>query len=89
MPATLEHNSNPHGSSLKPLWIIAAIVFAVSLVTAIGMIVQTMNWLRLNGADLPVWYGPVTTLSEWGLTLSSAGLIVLAVLTILRNYRNK
>ncbi len=66
-----------------------AAIFVVSLVTSIGMIVQTMNWLRLNRTGLPAWYSPVTTLSEWGLTISSVGLIVLAVLTVLRSYRNK
>jgi hypothetical protein len=54
------------------------------------MIGLTMNWLRLRGPGmLPAWYGPATTLSEWGLTLSSVGLIVLAVLSVLRGYRNK
>jgi hypothetical protein len=60
------------------------------MVASIGMIGLTMNWLRLRGPGmLPAWYGPATTLSEWGLTLSSVGLIVLAVLSVLRGYRNK
>ena len=85
-----EHN--PHssrGPSLKPLWFLTAGIFVVSLVASIGMIGLTMNWLRLKGPDLPGWYNPATALSEWGLTLSSIGLIILAVLAILRNYRNK
>jgi hypothetical protein len=87
MPTPLEQNPNSPGFSLKPLWIIAAIAFAISLAASIGMIIQTMNWLRLKGGGLPAWYGPATTLSEWGLALSSASLIALAVVTILRNYR--
>ena len=83
-----EHNPDL-GPSLKPLWFLMAILFVVSLVASIGMIVQTMNWLRLKGPDLPAWYNPVTTISEWGLTLSSVGLLVLTVVTVLRSYRNK
>jgi hypothetical protein len=90
MPLPQDHNPRPsHGPNLKPLWFITAILFAVSLVASIGMIGLTMNWLRLRGADLPAWYSPATWLSEWGLTLSSIGLIVLTVLTVLRSYRNK
>jgi hypothetical protein len=86
----LEHNPpQSPGPSLKPLWFLTAAIFVVSLVASIGMIAMTMNWLRLRGPGLPSWYGPATTLSEWGLTLSSVGLLVLAVVTILRSYRNK
>ncbi|WP_035359243.1 hypothetical protein [Edaphobacter aggregans] len=85
-----EHNPHPPtGPSLKLLWFLTASVFVASLVASISMVALTMNWLRLKGPDLPNWYSPVTTLSEWGLTLSSVGLLVLAVLTILRSYRNK
>jgi hypothetical protein len=66
-----------------------AILFVVSLVASIAMIVQTMNWLRLRGTGLPSWYQPMTTLSEWGLTLSSIGLLVLAAVTVVRGYRGK
>jgi len=86
----LEANSQlAHRPSLKPFWFITAICFAISFVVSVTMIVQTMNWLRLKRTDLPAWYQPMTTLSEWGLTLSSFGLLVLAAITILRHYRDK
>jgi hypothetical protein len=53
------------------------------------MIVQTMNWLRLKGTGVPPWFQPMTTLSEWGLAISSLGLLVLAAVTVVRGYRNK
>lgn len=64
-------------------------LFVISLVSSVTMIVQTMNWLRLKGTGVPPWFQPMTTLSEWGLAISSLGLLVLAAVTVVRGYRNK
>jgi hypothetical protein len=66
-----------------------AVLFVISLVSSVTMIVQTMNWLRLKGTGVPAWFQPMTTLSEWGLAISSLGLLVLAAVTVVRGYRNK
>jgi hypothetical protein len=66
-----------------------AVLFVISLVSSVTMIVQTMNWLRLRGTGVPNWFQPMTTLSEWGLAISSLGLLVLAGVTVFRGYRDK
>ena len=66
-----------------------AVLFVISLVSSITMIVQTMNWLRLKGTGMPAWFQPMTRLSEWGLAISSLGLLVLAVVTVVRGYRDQ
>jgi hypothetical protein len=66
-----------------------AVLFVISLVSSVTMIVQTMNWLRLKGTGVPAWFQPMTRLSEWGLAISSLGLLVLAVVTVVRGYRDK
>ncbi len=66
-----------------------AVLFVVSLVSSVTMIVQTMNWLRLKGTGVPAWFHPMTTLSEWGLAISSLGLLVLAAVAVVRGYRDK
>jgi hypothetical protein len=66
-----------------------AALFVVSLVSSITMIVQTMNWLRLKGTGLPIWYQAMTTLSEWGLAISSVGLLALVAITVIRHYGDK
>ncbi len=52
------------------------------------MIVVTMNWIRTRGPFPPAWFHPITMLSEWTLVLSSLGLFVLAVATVLQRYRD-
>jgi len=76
---------------LKPLWLLMATLFVVSMISSVAMIVQTLNWIRLNGpaAKLPAWFQPATTLSEWVLAISSLGLLMLAVVAIIRQYRDK
>jgi hypothetical protein len=66
-----------------------AVLFVISLVASVTMIVQTMNWIRLKGTGVPAWFQPMTTLSEWGLALSSLGLLALAAVTVVRGYRGK
>jgi hypothetical protein len=51
------------------------------------MIVRTINWIRLRGATVPSSYTVITQLSEWIFGLSSAGLLILAVIAILRSYQ--
>jgi hypothetical protein len=71
------------------LWLLTGTLFVVSLVASIAMIVQTMNWIRLKGTGVPAWFGPMTRLSEWGLALSSMGLLVLAAIAVVRGYQDK
>jgi len=86
-----EHN--PHAASsrhpLRLLWFLMAVLFVVSLISSITMIVQTINWLRVKASAVPAWFHPLITLSEWGLALSSLGLLVLAGVTIVRGYRDR
>jgi hypothetical protein len=53
------------------------------------MIFQTLSLIRHRGATIPAWFSSVTLLSEWIFALSSLGLLVLAVMTILRSYRER
>jgi hypothetical protein len=67
-----------------------ATLFVISLTSSVVMIVQTINWMRLKGpGKLPAWLHPATTLSEWVLAISSLGLLMLAIATIVRQYRDK
>ena len=68
-----------------------ATLFVASMFSSVAMIVQTLNWIRLKGptAKLPSWFQPATTLSEWALAISSLGLLMLAVVTIICQYRDK
>jgi hypothetical protein len=76
-------------SSLKAAWFVLGIAFVVSLLSSITMIFQTLSWIRHRGATVPGWFNSVTLLSEWIFALSSLGLLVLAVITILRSYRER
>jgi hypothetical protein len=74
----------------KILWFILAVVFAASLLTLVAMIYQTMNWVRTKGTiPIPEWIHTLSTISQWGLTLSSIGILVLVTLNILKAYRTK
>jgi hypothetical protein len=86
---TAPKQNPPSNFSLKPLWFLSGALFVISLVSSITMIVQTMNWIRIKGTGLPAWFSPMTRLSEWGLALSSLGLLLLAAITVVRGYRDK
>lgn len=77
------------GSGLKTAWLVIGCAFVVSLIASISMIVKTINWLRLRGTTIPANYNVLTRLCEAAFALSSAGLVVLVVITILRSYRNQ
>ena len=53
------------------------------------MIVRTINWIRLRGTTVPSSYTTITQLSEWVFGLSSAGLLILVVIAILRSYQRR
>ena len=74
-------------SSLKAAWLILGCSFVVSLVTSVAMIVRTVNWIRLRGTTVPSSFIALTQLSEWIFGLSSAGLLILVIVAILRSYR--
>ncbi|RZU39681.1 hypothetical protein [Edaphobacter modestus] len=76
-------------SSLRAAWFLLGTAFVLSLIASITMIFQTLSWIRHRGATIPAWFSAVTQLSEWIFALSSLGLLVLAVMTILRSYRER
>ncbi|QHS51234.1 hypothetical protein [Edaphobacter sp. 12200R-103] len=74
-------------SNLKFAWLVLGCSFVGSLIASVTMIVRTINWIRLRGATVPSSYTVITQLSEWIFGLSSAGLLILAVIAILRSYQ--
>jgi hypothetical protein len=77
------------GTGLKTAWLVLGVSFVFSLIASVVMIARTINWIRLRGPNVPPPYGSLTQLSEWIFGLSSAGLLVLVVITILRSYRER
>ena len=75
--------------SLRAAWFLLGTAFVLSLIASITMIFQTLSLIRHRGATIPAWFSSVTLLSEWIFALSSLGLLVLAVMTILRSYRER
>jgi hypothetical protein len=81
--------SRPPNSGLKFAWLVIGCTFFASLIASVSMIVRTINWLRQHGATVPATYTVTTRLCEGIFALSSAGLVILVVITILRSYRNQ
>ena len=78
----------PAPSSLKLAWLILGCSFVISLLASVTMILRTVNWIRLRGTTVPPSYDSLTQFSEWVFGLSSAGLLILVVVTILRSYQD-
>jgi hypothetical protein len=76
-------------SGLKLAWIVLGCSFVFSLIASVTTIARTINWIRLRGTNVPASYTAMTQLSEWIFGLSSAGLLILVVLAILRSYRDR
>jgi hypothetical protein len=74
---------------LKLAWLVLGCSFVASLIASVTMIVRTINWIRLRGTTVPSSYTAITQLSEWVFGLSSAGLLILAVIAILRSYQRR
>jgi hypothetical protein len=79
-----KQNSSP---SLKLPWLVLGCSFVLSLIASVTMILRTINWIRLRGTTVPSSYTALTQVSEWVFGLSSAGLLILTVITIFRSYR--
>jgi hypothetical protein len=75
--------------SLKLAWLVLGCSFVASLIASVIMIVRTINWIRLRGTTVPASYAAITQLSEWIFGLSSAGLLILVLIVILRSYQNR
>lgn len=74
---------------LKLAWIILGASFMASLIASVLSIARTINWIRLRGDTVPSSYTVATQISEWIFGLSSAGLLVLTIVAILRGYRDR
>jgi hypothetical protein len=83
------NRSSSSGAGLKFAWLVIGCTFVVSLIASVSMIAKTINWLRQHGATVPATYTVTTRLCEGIFALSSAGLVILVVITILRSYRNQ
>ena len=75
--------------SHKLAWLLCALLFVVSLVAAVATIVETVTLVRAHGTPPPEWLYTITTASEWGLALSTLGILILAALSVLNATRNK
>lgn len=78
---------SPNRDLLIP-WLLVASLFAVSLVTAIATMLHGMAQIGLQKTSLPWWYHPLVTISECGLALSTAGILVLVIVSIRRASKN-
>src|SRR5215469_13731417 len=79
----LTEPANKAANSRKLAWSLCALLFAVSLMAAVGTIVLTFTWVRAHGTPPPAWLYTITVASEWGLALSTLGILILAGLSIL------
>jgi hypothetical protein len=73
---------------LRLAWLVLGCSFVASFLVSITMIVRTINWIRVRGTTVPPSYTAIAQLSEWIFGLSSAGLLILVVITILRSHQN-
>jgi len=62
------------------------VCFLLSLVGGIALVVETITWLLLKGADLPAWFPLLTTFSQWVTMLSTLGLTVVTTVSLVRSY---
>lgn len=74
---------------LKLAWLILGCSFVASLIASVTTIVRTINWLRLRGTAVPASYTTIAQLSEWIFGISSTGLLILVVITILRSRQDR
>jgi len=51
--------------------------------------VRGMTYARANQGALPDWYHPLLTLSQYGLFLSTAAILVLVFISFRRALKNK
>jgi hypothetical protein len=78
----------PRNRTLLIPWLLAACLFTVSIITAMVTMVRGMTYARANQA-LPGWFHPLLTLSQYGLFLSTAAIIILVAISFRRAFKNK
>jgi hypothetical protein len=68
--------------------VLSACLFALSIAIAIFTMVRGMFYAQAN-QSLPIWYHPLLTLSQYGLFLSTAAIIILVIISFRRAFKNK
>ncbi|HEY6373909.1 MAG TPA: hypothetical protein VIX90_00155 [Edaphobacter sp.] len=79
----------PRNRGLLFPWLLAACVFTVSIIAAMATMVRGMTYARANQGALPDWYHPLLTLSQYGLFLSTAAILILVFISFRRAFKNK
>ena len=79
---------SPRNRDLLVPWLIVAVLFTLSLIIAIVTMIRGMTY-GINHAALPSWYHPLLLLSQSGLTLSTAGILILVAVSFRRALKHK
>jgi hypothetical protein len=79
----------PRNRALLFPWLLAACVFTVSIITAMATMVRGMTYARANQGALPDWYHPLLTISQCGLFLSTAVILILVFISFRRALKSK
>jgi hypothetical protein len=87
-----DNSPNPPTTSTRRLlipWALAACLFTVSIITAMITMIQGMAYARDNQGVLPSWYHSLMTLSQVGLFLSTAAILILVAISLRRAFKSK
>lgn len=76
-----------HRSLLIP-WFLSACLFIIAIAIAIFTMVRGMLYAQAN-QSLPAWYHPLLTISQYGLFLSTAAIIILVAISFRRAFKSK
>lgn len=66
-----------------------AVLFTLSLITAVVTMVKGMTHIAATKTALPWWYHPLLLTSQCGLLLSTAGILILVAISFRRAFKRK
>jgi len=89
LPAAKPNSQSSAHPGLRLAWIVCSVVFAPSLFGALGMVFESISWMRDRGVPPPNWFQLVSAVLQWGLILSAVGLAGLIAQHIRQIYRNQ
>ncbi len=82
-------SQSPRNRALLIPWLIAGLLFTISIITAMYTMVRGMTYARANQSALPSWYHPLLTLSQCGLFLSTIAILILVAVSFRRAFKQK
>jgi hypothetical protein len=79
----------PNNRGLLVPWIIAGLLFTVSIIISMYTMIRGMAYARANQAAPPSWFHSLLTFSQYGLFLSTAAVLILVAISLRRAFKRK